>query len=68
MSLPDTPLLVKTHDFLLWLIRHPQRFPNNLRHTYFQKLETEAFEFQEATLMANTVRGVERRPQEKMYR
>ena len=26
MSTPDTPLFVKTHDFLLWLIRHTQRF------------------------------------------
>ena len=30
MHLPDTPLFVKTHDFLLWLIRHTQRFPKNL--------------------------------------
>jgi Reverse transcriptase (RNA-dependent DNA polymerase) len=26
MATPDTPLFVKTHDFLLWLIRHTQRF------------------------------------------
>jgi len=32
--MPDTPLFVKTHDFLLWLIRHTQRFPKNLRHSY----------------------------------
>ena len=31
-AIPDTPLFVKTHDFLLWLIRHTQRFPKNLRH------------------------------------
>ena len=47
MKTPDTPLFVKTHDFILWLIRHTQRFPKNLRHTYTQKVENAAFEFQE---------------------
>ena len=57
MSTPETPLFVKTHDFLLWLIRHTQRFPKNLRQSYTLKLELLAFEFQEAILMANAVRG-----------
>ena len=60
MSTPDTPLFVKTHDFLLWLIRHTQRFPKNLRYTYTKKLENLAFDFQEAILMANSVRGERR--------
>jgi len=60
MPIPDTPLFVKTHDFLLWLIRHTQRFPKNLRHTYTQKLENTALAFQESILMANAVRGQER--------
>jgi hypothetical protein len=45
---------------LLWLIRHTQRFPKNLRHTYTQKLETLSLEFQESILMANAYRGRER--------
>ena len=57
MAIQDTPLFVKTHDFLLWLMRHTQRFPKSLRHSYTQKTENMAFEFQEAILMANTVRG-----------
>ena len=57
MATPDTPLFVKTHDFLLWLIRHTQRFPKNLRQSYTLKLESMAFDFQEAILMANAVRG-----------
>jgi len=61
MNSPDTPLFVKTHDFLLWLLRHTQRFPKNLRHSYTNRLETMGFDFQEAILMANTVRGRERR-------
>ena len=40
LGVPDTRLFVKTHDFLLWLIKHTQRFPKNLRHTYTQRLET----------------------------
>jgi hypothetical protein len=39
---------------------HTQRFPKNLRHSYTQKLELMALEFQEALLMANAVRGAER--------
>jgi hypothetical protein len=47
-------------DFLLWIIRHTQRFPKNLRHSYTQRLEGVALEFQETILMANAVRGSER--------
>ena len=57
MSTPETPLFVKTHDFLLWLIRHTQRFPKNLRQSYTLKLELMTFDFQEAILMGNAVRG-----------
>ncbi|HUY34878.1 MAG TPA: four helix bundle protein [Pirellulales bacterium] len=60
MDAPTSPLFVKTHDFLLWLLRHTQRFPKNLRHSFTLKLENLAFEFQEAILMANSVRGRER--------
>jgi hypothetical protein len=60
MAIPDTPLFVKTHDFLLWLIRHTQRFPKHLRHSYTNKLEQTALNFQEAILMANAVRGAAR--------
>ncbi|MCH7725070.1 MAG: four helix bundle protein [Planctomycetes bacterium] len=60
MRIPDTPLFVKTHDFLLWLLLRTQRFPKHLRHSYTLKLETMALDFQEAILMANTVRGSER--------
>jgi hypothetical protein len=57
MGTPNTPLFVKTHDFVLWLIRHTQRLPKNLRYSYTLKLETMAFEFQEVILMVNSVRG-----------
>jgi len=44
MPTPDTPLFVKTHDFIVWLIRHTQRFAKNLRHSYTNRLESAAFE------------------------
>ncbi|MFM9966557.1 MAG: four helix bundle protein [Planctomycetaceae bacterium] len=61
MAVPNTPLFVKTHDFNVWLLNHTQRFPKNLRHTYSARLESQAFEFEEMLLMANSVRGKERR-------
>jgi hypothetical protein len=36
MAKPDTPLFVKTHDFLLWLISHTQRFPKNMRRSFIR--------------------------------
>lgn len=58
MSTPDMPLFVKPHNFLLWLFRHTQRLPKNLRQPYTPKLELMAFDFQEAIRMANAVRVV----------
>jgi len=60
MTTPATPLFVKTHDFTVRLVNHTQRFPKSLRHSYTLKLETAAFEFEEAILMANAARGRER--------
>ena len=57
MSTPDTPLFVKTHDFVVWLINHTQRFPKHMRFSYTNRLEGLAFEFEESILMANVCRG-----------
>ena len=57
MTVPNTPLFVKTHDFIVWLLKHTQRFPKNLRPSYTVRLENTCFEFQESILMANAVRG-----------
>jgi hypothetical protein len=61
MKAPDTPLFVKTHDFNVWLLRHTQRFPKNLRHSYTVRVEALGFEFEELLLMANAQRGTERK-------
>ncbi|MFM8221899.1 MAG: four helix bundle protein, partial [Planctomycetaceae bacterium] len=60
MSTPQTPLFVKTHDFISWLIRHTQRFAKNLRHSYTLRLENTAFDFEQSLLAANVSRGQER--------
>ncbi len=60
MKIPETPLFVKTHDWNLWLLQKTQRFPKHLRHSYTNRLETLAFEFEEALVMANQGRGKER--------
>jgi hypothetical protein len=60
MSLPDTPLFVKTHDFIVWLVRHTQRFAKNLRHSYTNRLESLAFDFEQSLLAANVCRGPDR--------
>lgn len=57
MGHPETPLFVKTHDFTLWLFQHTQRFPKHLRHTYTNRLESLALNFEEALFMGNTARG-----------
>ena len=57
MTAPDTPLFVRTHDWNLWLLERTQRFPKQLRHSYTNRLESLAFEFEELLLMANAVRG-----------
>ena len=54
MGHPDTPLFVKTHDFNLWLFQHTQRFPKHLRHSYTNRLESLALDFEQALLMGNT--------------
>ena len=55
-----TLLFMKTHDFNVWLINHTQRFPKSLRQSYTLRLESAAFDFEQAILMANSLRDHER--------
>ena len=56
----ETPLFVKTHDWNLWLLSRTQRFPKHLRHSYTNRLESLAFDFEEFLLRANVARGERR--------
>ena len=42
----ESPLFVKTQDYILWLFRHTARFPKQYRHTLTQRIETGALQFQ----------------------
>ena len=42
----ESPLFVKTQDYVLWLFRHTARFPKQYRHTLTQRIEQGALEFQ----------------------
>jgi hypothetical protein len=61
MQISDTPLLVKTHDFNVWLLNHTRRFPKHFRHTLTERLERLALDFEQSLTLANAVRGKDRR-------
>lgn len=42
----ESPLFVKTRDFIVWLFRHTAKFPKQYRHTLTERLESSALEFQ----------------------
>jgi hypothetical protein len=57
----ELPLFVKTHDWNVWLLQRTQRFPRHLRHSYTDRLENLAFDFEDLILRANSARGSRRR-------
>jgi hypothetical protein len=42
----QSPLFIKTHDFVVWLFQHTSKFPRQYRHTLTERLEGAALEFQ----------------------
>ena len=44
----QTPVFVKTYDFLLWLLPHTAKFPKTMRHTVTNRLESAALDLQGA--------------------
>ena len=60
MQLSETPLLVKTHDFNVWLLNHTRRFPKHFRQSLTQRLECLALDFEQSLTFANACRGEER--------
>ena len=56
----QTPVFVRTHDFLLWLLPHTAKFPKAQRHTVTNRLECAALDLQGALALANRRRGSER--------
>jgi hypothetical protein len=56
----QTPVFVRTQDFLLWLLPQTAKFPKTMRHTLTNRLECAAIDFQGALALANRRRGAER--------
>jgi hypothetical protein len=56
----QTPVFVRTHDFLLWLLPHTAKFPKAMRHTVTNRLECAALDLQGALALANRRREAER--------
>ncbi len=42
----ESPLFVKTRDFIVWLFPHTAKFPKQYRHTLTERLENAILEFQ----------------------
>jgi hypothetical protein len=42
----ESPLFVKTRDYIVWLFQHTAKFPRQYRHTLTERLECGALEFQ----------------------
>jgi galactokinase len=42
----ESPLFVKTRDFMVWLFGHTSRFPRQYRHTLTERTERAMIEFQ----------------------
>ncbi len=53
-------VLVRTFDFLDWLLPKTERFPRIYRHTVTRRLCDAALDFQERLLDAQSIRGRER--------
>lgn len=56
----ESPLFVRTYDFMLWFIPHVQKFPRVYRFTLSERVQRLAFDFQDAIVAAGKSQGVGR--------
>lgn len=56
----QTPIFVRTYDFILWLFGRTADFPKTRRHTLTNRLEQALLDFQRALAIANRMRGAAR--------
>ena len=52
MALKESPLFVKTYDFLIWLSNHTSRFPKSERFRLAKRIEDTCFDFYEEIIHA----------------
>lgn len=56
MTIAKSPLLVKTYDFLQWLLPVTEKFPRSQRFVLAQQLQQAAFRFYELLIAARRTR------------
>lgn len=56
-----SPLFVRTHDFLLWLLPQVQKFPRTYRFTLSERIQRQGMEFQDCIVSAGKSKAEERR-------
>lgn len=54
--MPDSPIFIKTHDFLIWLLPQTLKFPKSQRFVLAQRLHGSALAFYEYLIRARKVR------------
>ena len=57
----ESPLFVRTYDFLLWLIPQAQKFPRVYRFTLSERVQKLALEFYDTLVAAGKSKGISRR-------
>lgn len=53
----ESPLFVRTHDFLLWLLPQVQKFPRSFRFTLAERIQHTAMDFQDGIVAAGKSKG-----------
>ena len=57
----ESPLFVRTYDFLLWFIPHVQKFPRVYRFTLSERVQKLALDFQDTIVAAGKTQSAHRR-------
>jgi len=57
----ESPLFVRTYDFLLWLIPQAQKFPRVYRFTLSERIQKLALDFYDSLVAAGKSKGGTRR-------
>jgi len=53
----ESPLFVRTYDFLLWFVPQVQKFPRIYRFTLSERVQRLAFDFQDSIVAAGKNQG-----------
>ncbi len=57
----ESPLFVRTHDFLLWLLPQVQKFPRAYRFSLSERIQRTGMDFQDHIIAAGKSKNEERR-------